>query len=490
MFRKIKIPKGPHIAILNKGELISFDMLNYIVSKQIALYSQLGISSGDQIGLFIRDPFHFLISYLSLWNLGATPILLDSQINTANIANNLEIAEASYLLSDYDSDRFDDFDKVESGFGLSLYVNKKQSASLLKDRYGEDNQGFIILFTSGSQAAPKAVTLKKESILNNIRKVIDYLGLTQEDITLATLPLSYSYAMSQVLAHLIVGGRVVFENHCYLVENIIHLIDKHKISNYAATPYFFQALLPSLKQDTKQAQSFTSIKFFMNAGGYLTPSTIQKLLQELPHITFYNNYGQTEASPRLTYAKFFSNSSSFIGVGRPLPGVEIKVELEDKLSEVGEILYRSEDIMLGYYGTFDDTLTQQWFRTGDIGSLVNGELYIKGRKDSMIKVNGRKVYINRTEDIIYEFDGVKHVSLSKMQHGMYGEYLIAVITPKNNDISTDKLKKSIWKFMRETLSPSERPQKILINNDVKINSNGKVIKELKGAIVRELHENG
>jgi long-chain acyl-CoA synthetase len=477
MFKPIQFPCGQGIAIINKGESYSYSDLNALIAEKSTRYKGLGLYPGCHVGLHLKDPFSLFISYVALWNQGATIILLDSQLNTSQVSSMLKNAEAHFIFSDHDSIQLNDFSAIDSYAGVTFYGNVSLGRTLLQNKFHE-NKGFVILFTSGSEGTPKAVTLKKSAILNNVAKVRGYLNLAEQDSTLVSLPLSYSYAMSQTLAHLMSGGKVIFEGQVYLVDNIIHMIAHHGISNYAATPYFYQSLHSSLTAETLQVSLLSHLKFFMNAGGYLNPDIIKYILHALGHIQFYNNYGQTEASPRLSYGKFSAESVNCKGVGMPLPGVQIKIE-SDPVSGTGEILYKSEDIMLGYYGAFDEELQHKWIRTGDTGTFINGQLYISGRKDSMVKINGRKVHINLIEDLIYGLGFIKHIKLSKEHHDSYGEYLVAHIIPKDRNIPEREFKKAVREFIRKRLSPCERPQKILITQDIQLSTNGKIIHESK-----------
>lgn len=218
------------------------------------------------------------------------------------------------------------------------------------------------------------------------------------------------------------------------------------------------------------------LKFFMSAGGYINPYVIETIIKRFPEIAFYNNYGQTEASPRISYNRFDSSSIDFKGAGKPLPGVEIAIfndtgkVLEE--GQIGEIGYKSEDLMLGYYN--DKILDNgDYFMSGDLGCFEKGNLIIVGRKDSLIKINGRKVYKNYIENSIFELPYVNNVKIKKERHDIYGEYFIAYVVPEKGKNEKDIID-NIYEFCKLNFNSYERPKKIVICSEITLSSNKKV----------------
>jgi long-chain acyl-CoA synthetase len=168
-------------------------------------------------------------------------------------------------------------------------------------------------------------------------------------------------------------------------------------------------------------------------------------------------YGLTETAPVLTVSDPFTPIPG--NVGRPLPGVKIKVDKPD-IEGYGEVIAWGPNVMLGYYKNPDRTrevLTADgWFRTGDIGKLdVEGRLFLAGRKKNLVVLeSGKKVY---PEELEWEFSRIPEVEeVLVYEDTSRGEPLVvAMVYPnwallKKQGIDTpDRAKARVWERVRE-----------------------------------------
>lgn len=461
---------------------------NYLKSKLM----DMGVSAGQHVGLIFSNPALFLYLYLALWEIDATIVPLDSQLSVGKLVEVSDLLDLDWILSDvikFNSDYSRLFNELNNNVNiirLDIFDNTIEvidSVCKCKNISKKNSTGIIILPTSGTLGKPKGVILRKQSIVNNFQKVVAYTRLSSNDKLLMTLPLSYSYGMSQTLSHLNVGGHVVFSRHSLTPSVIFSEIKKHAVTNYAATPYFYESVCHQFN-DRLSDEVGDSFRFFMNAGGLLHEDNIHKIIKMFPGVSFFNNYGQTEAGPRLAYAEFSADlikKSQVSGVGKSLPGVVIKIinekGVDAKVGETGQIKYLSEDFMVGYYNDHlvvkDD---EGYFSSGDLGYIdPHGFLIVVGRSDSMLKINGRKVYLGAIENCIHRIDGVVHVACIKEKHDTYGEYISAYIETIKSD-NTFNLHNEIIKEIKMLLPSIERPKKIIFCEKIKILSNGKISK--------------
>ena len=476
------------IAFEHDENKISYNDLAKNVEKRITFFEQIGIERLNHVAIPISDQQVYMEVFLALWSLNVTIIPIDFQIGSLNFWKIIKESDTHYIISD-NIRNYDAIKECKSEYHnlkkiVLLRENKVEvtdvncdinETSWLMEQKIQDTVGFFILFTSGTSGECKGVVLKKESFLNNVRKVITYTQLQESDILLMNLPLSYSFALSQVCAHLIVGGKIILSvNNVYNSLTLFEIREKN-VTNYSATPYFYETLVKEL-ETKKEKIDIQNLRFFMSAGGYINPFVVEEIVRKFPSVIFYNNYGQTEASPRICYNRIDTNNTDFKGVGRPLPGVQVKIfgedgaEVED--NNIGEIGYKSEDLMLCYYrkNILD---SDQYFLSGDLGCIDNNNLVILGRKDSILKINGRKVYKNYIENSIYELPYVSNVKLKKERHNIYGEYFCAYVVPKDYEDSQTIIDK-IYEFCKKTFNAYERPKKIVICKEISLSSNKKV----------------
>ncbi len=475
------------IAFEQEQNILTYKELEDVIEEKVRFFRKIGIKEYDHIILSINDQLVYMQIFLALWSMNVTIIPLDFQINYFNLREIVKESDANYIISNKIGIQQNFETDIHSFPNLKgiLLVNKEKiqviniNDNLNKDSWLDSKSipntvGFFMLFTSGTSGKCKGVILKKESFLRNVDKVIQYTHLNDSDILLINLPLSYSFALSQVCAHLMIGGKVILSANNVYNGLILYEIKEKNVTNYPATPYFYETLAKEIKNN--EDLDVGKLKFFMSAGGYINPFVIETIVKKFPNIAFYNNYGQTEASPRISYNCFDSNSVDYKGAGKPLSGVEIAIfddngNIQEE-GQIGEIVYKSEDLMLGYYK--DKIIdNRNYFMSGDLGVFENDNLIIVGRKDSLIKINGRKVYKNYIENSIFMLPYVSNVKIKKARHEIYGEYFIAYVVPKKGEDEKAVINK-IYDFCKINFNSYERPKKIVICNEITLSTNKKV----------------
>ena len=186
-------------------------------------------------------------------------------------------------------------------------------------------------------------------------------------------------------------------------------------------------------------------------------------------LNIYQGYGLTESSPILTIRGMFVKSK--IGVGRPLNGVELKINRPDSTG-VGEIIAKAPQVMLGYYEDKEATkavLKKGWLYTGDLGKIgADGNLEIVGRKKNVIIAsNGKNVYPEELETLINYSDIVKESIVSSVKK-MSNIQIVATIVPEEkilNDKSLDKRLKLLIDSINAELPEYKRVNKFIIKRE-------------------------
>jgi long-chain acyl-CoA synthetase len=193
---------------------------------------------------------------------------------------------------------------------------------------------------------------------------------------------------------------------------------------------------------------------YLISGGSALSEKVQKDLHGLG-FTVLEGYGLTESSPVLTVARP-GNKLLRGSVGKPLPGVEVKIADPDEKG-VGEVLARGQNVMLGYYNNeaaTDAVLHDRWLRTGDLGRLdEDGNLYIVGRsKDVIIDSNGKNIYPDEIEDLYGKSPYIKELSVVGLPDEDGGEKVAALVVPDYESeisLSRSEINKQIELHFRE-----------------------------------------
>jgi long-chain acyl-CoA synthetase len=215
------------------------------------------------------------------------------------------------------------------------------------------------------------------------------------------------------------------------------------------------------------------IRYFISGGSALSEQ-IQKDFQGLG-FTILEGYGLTEASPVLTVTR--PEHGLLMGsVGRPLPGVEVRIA-EPDASGVGEVIARGPNVMLGYYSDEAATrtaLVERWLYTGDLGKLDDdGNLYLVGRsKEIIVDTNGKNVYPDELEEIYSNSPYIKELSIVGLADGIGEKIACLVAVDDEYDITRSRaeLRRQVEEHFREVSAslPYYKRVKVLHFTDVEL----------------------
>jgi acyl-CoA synthetase (AMP-forming)/AMP-acid ligase II len=338
-----------------------------------------------------------------------------------------------------------------------------------------------IIFTSGSTGVPKVVMISHKNLIANTESIVTYLKLDQEDRMLVVLPFYYCYGLSLLHTHLRVGGSIVLNNSFIFLGSIINNLLEYKCTGFAGVPSHFQILLR--KSDNFKTTKFPDLKYVTQAGGKLAPIFIDEFRNSHPEITFIVMYGQTEATARLSYLppELYEDKKGSMGKG--IPGVELKVINEKgekiKPGEIGEVIARGDNVMLGYFKDEEGTknaIRDGWLYTGDLGTVdKDGYIFLTARKKEIIKVGGKRISPKEIEAVILELPEVVDCTIEGVEDELLGEALkaIVVIRAENGkETMIDKIKQHCSRH----LALYKVPQIIELKEQLVISATGKKIK--------------
>ena len=247
------------------------------------------------------------------------------------------------------------------------------------------------------------------NLLANARAIADYLAIDESDVAATTLPMHYCYGLSVVHSHLLRGATLLLTDQSVADADFWESARMHGVTSFAGVPYTFELLdrvgfadmdLPSLRSITQ-------------AGGRMAPETVRRyaLLGQRSGWDLVVMYGATEATARMAWLPPLLAVDAPETIGIPIPGGSFTVEPlpERPLAgpgepEVGELVYRGDNVMLGYAERSADLAlgrTVHELRTGDVGRQREDGLFeVVGRRSRMAKVFGLRVDLDRVERLL------------------------------------------------------------------------------------------
>jgi long-chain acyl-CoA synthetase len=253
----------------------------------------------------------------------------------------------------------------------------------------------LLLSTSGSTGSPKLVRLSYAGLAHNASSIAQYLELTPDDRAVTTLPLAYSFGMSVLNSHLAAGGSLTLTDHGPLTRDFWDIAAAAGITSLSGVPSTFQML----RRIEVETRGLSRLRALCQAGGRLSEELTRHFagLARSQRWSFFVMYGQTEASPRISYVPPARLSEKLGSIGVPIPGGSLEVD-----AETGELVYRGPNVMMGYAVSRDDLAKPDEcggeLRTGDLGYKDHeGFFYLTGRLKRFVKLSGNRVNLDELE---------------------------------------------------------------------------------------------
>ena len=264
----------------------------------------------------------------------------------------------------------------------------------------------VLLTTSGSTGSPKFVRLSSANIRMNAEQIVDSLGITADDRGVTALPLFYSFGMSVLTSHALVGSPVLVTKRSVLEESFWADMVRHGVSFLSGVPTTY-AMFKRLGFDQRD---LPRLRALTQAGGRLAPEVVNFFHGVMAGRggQFFVMYGQTEASPRISCLPSERLPEKLGSAGVALAGGELSIRGPDgeglATGMIGEVIYRGPNVMMGYGESREDLVLGashgQVLETGDLGYLDSeGFLYLTGRSKRICKLAGSRVSLDEIETI-------------------------------------------------------------------------------------------
>lgn len=263
----------------------------------------------------------------------------------------------------------------------------------------------LLLSTSGSTGSPKLVKLTQANLFSNASAIADYLGLDASERPLTSLPFHYSYGLSVLNSHLLVGATVLVTGEAVTQREFWNFLHEHHATSFAGVPYTYE-MLHRLRFAT---MSLPSLRYYTQAGGKLRPDLVTYFAEaaQRHQQRFIVMYGQTEATARIAYLPAELALTVTGSIGRVIPGGKLYIQDESgtcvtQSHQTGELVYEGANVMMGYAASAAElALGDQCggrLATGDLAYFdEQGLFYITGRKKRFIKMLGNRIDLGQVE---------------------------------------------------------------------------------------------
>jgi acyl-[acyl-carrier-protein]-phospholipid O-acyltransferase/long-chain-fatty-acid--[acyl-carrier-protein] ligase len=325
----------------------------------------------------------------------------------------------------------------------------------------------VVLFTSGTEGEPKGVVLTNANLLANAYQMLDHMStvLGADDVAFNPLPMFHSFGLTAgTLTPLLQGVKVALYPSPLHYRQIPKFIRRNEATILFATDTFLAGYYRAAEAD-----DLATLRYVIAGAERIKPQTRQ--LWSANNTEILEGYGATECSPVVAVNQPDANRAG--SVGRLLPGISARLEPVSGITEGGRLFVRGPNVMAGYL------LPEQpgvlvpppgdWHDTGDIVTLDDGYLTIRGRAKRFAKIGGEMVSLAAIEGLAAGlWDDAQHVVLS-LPDPRKGEQLV-LVTDKH-----DAVKEALQAHARTEGFPELWiPKIILIVEAVPVLGSGKV----------------
>ncbi|MFC0115555.1 AMP-binding protein [Kibdelosporangium aridum] len=391
-------------------------------------------SPGTRIVLVGPSSVGFVRCYLGALRAGMIVVLANPAYTSAELLHLVADSGASLTLSDFDVPVGDPIEPV-----------------------GAPDDVALLAYTSGTTGKPKGVPLTHRNILTSIRSAMAAWRWSSDDVLTHALPLFHQHGLSGVHATLFAGSsaRIFSKFSDSLVTSM------RTASVLMAVPTIYARLVSS-------PDAFSGLRLCICGSAPLSSA----LAAQLPRVPLVR-YGTTESGLD-TSNPLDSPRGDTVGI--PLPGVHVRLEQE-------EIQLRGPQVFSGYWGDAEDPFTPDgWFKTGDLGEIVDGHLVIKGRSKELVITGGMNVYPREVELALEEHPAVVEAAVAGLPDPQWGEQVTAwVVTREPADLAT---------HARSLLAPYKVPKQFFEVQSLPRNHMGKIDRKRLASPVRRARDLG
>ena len=343
----------------------------------------------------------------------------------------------------------------------------------------------IVLFTSGTTAAPKAVELSHTNLTSYITGTVDFGSAGPDDAALICVPPYHIAGVNAALSNLYAGRKMVYLPS-FDAQEWIRLAAGERVTTATVVPTMLDRIVTAMEATPAGLPALRNLAY----GGSKVPlPLVRKALQLLPEVGFVNAYGLTETSStvavltpedhREAHQATDPDVARRLGsVGRPVPGIELQIRDENNqvldAGQTGELYVRGEQVSGRYTGLGSALDEQGWFPTRDLASLDEaGYLFIIGRSDDTIIRGGENIAPAEIEDVLVEHPDVHQVAVVGVEDDQWGQALVAVVLPEPGTTPDPEALRS---FVRNALRGSRTPDRIVFRDDLPVTPTGKIMR--------------
>jgi malonyl-CoA/methylmalonyl-CoA synthetase len=405
------------------------------------LLQSLDLPAGARIAVQTEKSVEALMLYLAVLRAGFVYLPLNTAYQSSEIAYFIGSAEPSVVVCS--GKNFGWVSKIafQAGTQRVFTLNDDRSGSLLERAAVHSDQHVparkaaddlaAILYTSGTTGRSKGAMLSHGNLVSNAKTLKDYWDWRADDVLIHVLPIFHVHGLF-VASHgaLLAGAKMVWMAR-FDPQAVLARLPEATV--FMGVPTLYVRLLAEPGFDRNACRR---MRLFVAGSAPLLIETFRDFEERSGH-RILERYGMSE-TVMLTSNPCRAGDGERRGgtVGRPLPGVELRVAgdggLPCPVDEIGGIEVRGPNVFHGYWQmpekTKEEFSADGWFKTGDVGRVdAQGYVTIVGRSKDLVITGGYNVYPAELEALLNTLPGVAESAVIGVPHADFGEAVVAVV---------------------------------------------------------------
>lgn len=436
----------------------------------VAALRARAVAAGDRVVLLGENSLEWVVAFLGCQRGDNVVVPMNTRLAQSQVVAQVTKVEAKVVLHDAAASAVPGVQCLE----LEAFVRDARTdrGAAPADQTGEAPA--LISFTSGTTGIPKGAVISHSALSAMAQAFSSYFETGPYDSTLVLVPIFHNTGFADQLAHMVVSGGTTSLLRRYRTGDAAAELIAHPATFLAAVPSMLRMLMLHDEADT----IFRGVRVIMYGGSAMPEAWVHELRRRWPHLELIHAYGLSEFTSVCTFLPSELAATRAESVGKPLPGVEVRIVDESghdtEPGELGEVWLSGPTRMLGYWNEprlTAEKMSGQWLRTGDVGRVdAEGLLWLHGRADDVINRGGEKIMPTFVESHIARHEVIGAACAFGYPDEILQQRVAAAIEIRSGSEFDEQ---ELGNFLRSSLPDYAVPDRWVVYDALPLNASGK-----------------
>lgn len=439
---------GHSVAVVDGSRSFSYIGLNQRVNRLSNVLLNFGLQPGDRIAILSKNRHEYLEAELAAAKTGLILCTLNCKLADGELDHCISLVSPKLVL--YENQYAVTLDKLSVKIPLSIGLDTEYEAALAKAQItepeydGEAEDGFIILYTSGTTGLPKGALVSHRAMIARSVVFQTELGITRDDGFIAWAPFYHMASTDQSLATLLMGGTVfIIDGYC--ADRIIDIAEQEQIGWFVLIPGMIDQLIKDIGARSRKFRP-KKIHCAGAMADLVPPHQIAEITQLL-NAPYVNSFGSTETGLPPATSSLIAIGEQPANLSKRLSGYcEVRLvdtrDCDVPVGAPGELVFRGATLFSGYWQAERSNrvdFRNGWFHLGDVfKKQADGTIDFVDRIKYMIKSGGENIYPAEIERVLLSSSSVIEAAVIKQADEQWGEVPVAYIAT-SKEVSKEAL---------------------------------------------------